>query len=241
MEGISLSWILRIQELEIILRAKQQELQVQAGRLSEAEASLGQASGQQENLQKQALALQLQKAQLQCVVSELEMEVHRHQMSDSTEDTCNNLCGQTRLDYTVQQKQRIAAKMKQEQKEMQEFSSLMKSMLHDNKDIIRDHQDKIAQENKQTEQTQCELALLQESVAHMQQQQNSLQSLLAQQDQCLTQRQREVSDTATHLAQLRQSQQQERQQAQVQANLHNGCPCNSSSCLQTSMRSRYCE
>lgn len=28
---------------------------------------------------------------------------------------------------------------------MQEFSSLMKSMLHDNKDIIRDHQDKIAQ------------------------------------------------------------------------------------------------
>ena len=52
---------------------------------------------------------------------------------------------QTRLDHTLQQKQRIAAKMKQEKHEMQEFSSLMKSVLHDNKDKIRDHQDNIAQ------------------------------------------------------------------------------------------------
>lgn len=35
--------------------------------------------------------------------------------------------------------------MQQEQKEMQEFSSLMKSMLRDNKDKITDRQDRIAQ------------------------------------------------------------------------------------------------
>ncbi|KAL3148935.1 hypothetical protein ABBQ32_001797 [Trebouxia sp. C0010 RCD-2024] len=165
------------------------------------------------------------------------MEVDRHNVSENAEDARNNLwselsvhivskthCSQslptcscqTRLDYTVQQKQRMAAKMKQEQKEMQAFSSLMKSVLHDNKDRIKDHQDKIAQEHKQTEQKQCELALLQESIAQMQQQRDSLQSLLAQQEQCLTQRQRKVSDMATQLVQLRQSQQQERQQAQEQ-------------------------
>lgn len=70
----------------------------------------------------------------------------------------------------------------------------------------------------------------------MQQQRDSLQSLLAQQEQCLTQRQRKVSDMATQLVQLRQSQQQERQQAQVQANLHNRCLCKSSSRHLTSMR-----
>lgn len=94
------------------------------------------------------------------------MEVDRHNVSENAEDARNNLwselsvhivskthCSQslptcscqTRLDYTVQQKQRMAAKMKQEQKEMQAFSSLMKSVLHDNKDRIKDHQDKIAQ------------------------------------------------------------------------------------------------
>lgn len=69
MEGISLSWILRIQELEvkqivgrqvqpanttlwhtclqIILRSKHQELQAQAEKYSTAEVLLGQASDQQ--------------------------------------------------------------------------------------------------------------------------------------------------------------------------------------------------
>lgn len=39
----------------------------------------------------------------------------------------------------------MAAKMMQEQKEMQEFSSLMKSMLHYNKQHTTDLQDKITQ------------------------------------------------------------------------------------------------
>lgn len=55
----------------------------------------------------------------------------------------------------------------------------------------------------------------------MQQQQYSLQTLLAQQEQCLSQKRREVSDTATRLAELSHSQQQGKQHAQVEADLHN--------------------
>lgn len=152
------------------------------------------------------------------------------------------------LDRTLQQKQRIAAQMKREQKEMQEFTLLMKSMAQDNNQHTTRLQDKIAQvhtisglakepiknvialkssatheapsylqENKQTEQMRCELALLHESIAHVQQEQHSLQSHLAKQERNLTQKQTENSGIETHLVQLTHEKQQEEQHAQVQA------------------------
>lgn len=63
----------------------------------------------------------------------------------------------------------------------------------------------------------CELALLQESIAHMKQEQHSLQSHLAKQEQSLTQKQTEISEIETRLGQLRRDKQQDEQHAQVQA------------------------
>lgn len=62
----------------------------------------------------------------------------------------------------------------------------------------------------------CELALLQESISHVQQEQHNLQSHLAKQEQSLTQKQTEFSETETQLVQLRCDKQQDEQHAQVQ-------------------------
>ena len=63
----------------------------------------------------------------------------------------------------------------------------------------------------------CELALLQESIAHTQREQHSLRSHLAKHEQSLTQKQTENSEIETRLGQLRHDKQQEEQHAQVRA------------------------
>lgn len=63
------------------------------------------------------------------------------------------------------------------------------------------------------------MALLQETSAHMQQEQHSLRSHLATQEQSLTQKQTKNSEIKTHLVQLRHDKQLEEQHAQVCAKL----------------------
>ena len=68
-----------------------------------------------------------------------------HCLGTSASDSLVACSCQKRLDRTLQQRQKIAAQMKREQKEMQEFSVLMKNMLHDNAQHTTRLQDKIAQ------------------------------------------------------------------------------------------------
>lgn len=55
-------------------------------------------------------------------------------------ETCS---GQEQYKHLLNRKQRMAAKMKQEQKDIQQFSHLMKSMLQDRTDSIANLQDKL--------------------------------------------------------------------------------------------------
>lgn len=71
-------------------------------------------------------------------------ELVQHMRTSSFDSLVVCSC-QKRLDSTLQQKQRIVAQMKREQKEMQEFSLLMKSVLRDNNQHTTILQDKIAQ------------------------------------------------------------------------------------------------
>ena len=63
----------------------------------------------------------------------------------------------------------------------------------------------------------CELAFVQEALAHMQREQLNLQGHLAKQEQSLTKNQTEIADFVRQLAQLKCDKQQEEQHAQVQA------------------------
>lgn len=72
------------------------------------------------------------------------------------------------------------------------------------------------QEYNQTEHMRCELALVQEALAHMQQEQHNLQGHLAKQEQSLTQKQTQIAEIELQLVQLKCDKQQEEQHAQVQ-------------------------
>lgn len=71
------------------------------------------------------------------------------------------------------------------------------------------------QQNKQTEQMECELALIQESIAHTQQQQDSLQNALAQKEECLEHKKQDTAKLQSVISQLSLDKQQQEKYAQV--------------------------
>ena len=70
---------------------------------------------------------------------------------------------------------------------------------------------------------QCELALLQEAIAHSQQEEDSLQAALAKVKQCLTQKQHKSTELETHITKLSLSNQEEEQLKLVCTCVHKMC------------------
>ncbi|DBA69113.1 TPA: hypothetical protein ACH3X2_013086 [Trebouxia sp. C0005] len=144
MDGIALSWILRIQELQLVLANTQRELQAQRTRQHEAQALLGQTLQDQDKVQQAALEVQLQKAKLHFAIFKLETK-GSNKPTDHTLSSNSIACEQSKLDQVITKKQRIAAKMKQEQKESQEFSKLMKGLQMDKEQSLADLQLKLSE------------------------------------------------------------------------------------------------
>ncbi|KAL0027963.1 hypothetical protein WJX79_006070 [Trebouxia sp. C0005] len=97
MDGIALSWILRIQELQLVLANTQRELQAQRTRQHEAQALLGQTLQDQDKVQQAALEVQLQKAKLHFAIFKLETK-GSNKPTDHTLSSNSIACEQSKLD-----------------------------------------------------------------------------------------------------------------------------------------------
>ncbi|DBA74414.1 TPA: hypothetical protein ACH3X1_011169 [Trebouxia sp. C0004] len=179
MDSIALSWILRIQELQHVLANTQRELQAQRTRQQEAEALLGLTLEDKEKVQQAALEVQLQKAKLHCAIFELETKGSNNNQDDHTLLSDSIACEQFKLDQVNTKKQRIAAKMKQEQKESQEFSKMMKSLQVDKEQSLADLQLKLSEQRRQTELVRQKAVSLQQSLNESQIEESTLQASLA--------------------------------------------------------------
>ncbi|KAL0020949.1 hypothetical protein WJX79_005120 [Trebouxia sp. C0005] len=179
MDGIALSWILRIQELQLVLANTQRELQAQRTRQHEAQALLGQTLQDQDKVQQAALEVQLQKAKLHFAIFKLETK-GSNKPTDHTLSSNSIACEQSKLDQVITKKQRIAAKMKQEQKESQEFSKLMKGLQMDKEQSLADLQLKLSEQKRQTELVRQKAASLRQSLNESQEETSAKEKLLNQ-------------------------------------------------------------
>lgn len=179
MDSIALSWILRIQELQHVLAGTQRELQAQRTREQEAEALLGQTLEVQEKVQQAALEVQLQKAKLHCAIFTLETKGSNNNASDHTLLSDSIDCEQFKLDQVITKKHRMSAKMKQEQKESQEFAKLMKDLQMGKEQSLAHLQLRLSEQRRQTELVRQKAVSLKQSLSEAQKEESTLQDSLA--------------------------------------------------------------
>ncbi|KAA6425631.1 MAG: hypothetical protein FRX49_04528 [Trebouxia sp. A1-2] len=174
MDGIALSWILRIQEL-----------QAQRTRQHEAQALLGQTLQDQVRI----LNLSLLYATSGKILLYLLVRISE----------------QSKLDQVITKKQRIAAKMKQEQKESQEFSKLMKGLQMDKEQSLADLQLKLSEQKRQTELVRQKAASLRQSLNESQVEESTLQASLAGYNQRVEYLHSKSKQLDSHIQLLKQS------------------------------------